>query len=189
VLYGQEVFGSAATISRSGLACTTGSERVKCCSLTACSLSAKSPTRSSGLGMVPRLYGPSRDCKGEVWARGQVCANVLGLWWRSALLAKIRCARVCPYKSVGRSFETNLGIRLQTRRCDYSFVLGAAVRTSVGTLNPSSCGKAGARERFQAFSELLLTSSAQQRLKGADHRISRFLGSDSDDFRIKGKGN
>jgi len=106
---------------------------------------------------------------------------------RSALLAKISCARVCPYKSVGRSFETNLGIRLQTRRCDYSFVLGAAVRTSVGTLNPSSCGKAGARERFQAFSELLLTSSAQQRLKGADHRISRFLGSDSDDFRSKAK--
>jgi hypothetical protein len=61
------------------------------------------------------------------------------------------CARVCPYKSVGRYFETNIGIRLQARRCDCSFVLAAPVQTSVGKFNPSSsCGKVGARQRFQA---------------------------------------
>src|SRR6202042_3843137 len=40
--------------------------------------------------------------QGEVWSRRQVCANVFGLWWRSALLAMMSCARVCPSKSVGR---------------------------------------------------------------------------------------
>jgi hypothetical protein len=38
------------------------------------------------------------------------------------------CARVCPYKSVGCSFETIFGIRLRTRRCDCSFVLAARCR-------------------------------------------------------------
>jgi hypothetical protein len=31
-------------------------------------------------GLVTRMYGPPRDCKGEVWSRRQVCANVFGLW-------------------------------------------------------------------------------------------------------------
>jgi hypothetical protein len=26
------------------------------------------------------MYGPPRDCKGEVWSRRQVCANVFGLY-------------------------------------------------------------------------------------------------------------
>ncbi len=58
------------------------------------------------------------------------CIRPLG--WRSSLLARMSCARVCLYKSVGCSFETNFGIRLRTRRCDCSFVLAAPVQTPVG---------------------------------------------------------
>jgi hypothetical protein len=57
--------------------------------------------------------------------------------WRSSLLARMSCARVCPYKSVGCSLETNFGIRLRTRRCDCSVVLAAPVQTRVGKINPS----------------------------------------------------
>ena len=78
------------------------------------------------------MYGPPRDCKRKAWARRQVCANVFGLEWRSALRARMSCARVSPYKSVGCSFETILGTRLRTRCCDCSFVLAAPVQTSVG---------------------------------------------------------
>jgi hypothetical protein len=74
------------------------------------------------------MYGPPRDCKRKAWARRQVCANVFGLQWRSVLLARMSCARVCPYKSVGCSFETIFGIRLRTRCCDCSFVLAALCR-------------------------------------------------------------
>jgi hypothetical protein len=79
-------------------------------------------------GTVLILYGPPRDCKRKAWARRQVCANVFGLQWRSVLLARMSCARVCPYKSVGCSFETIFGIRLRTRCCDCSFVLAALYR-------------------------------------------------------------
>jgi len=51
--------------------------------------------------------------------------------WRSSFLARMSCARVCPYKSVGCSFETNFGIELRTRRCDCSVVLAAPVQTSM----------------------------------------------------------
>jgi hypothetical protein len=30
--------------------------------------------------LLPTMYGPPRDCKGEVWSRRQVCANVFGLY-------------------------------------------------------------------------------------------------------------
>ncbi len=80
------------------------------------------------MAIVLTMYGPPRDCKRKAWARRQVCANVFGLQWRSALLARMSCARVCPYKSVGCSFETIFGIRLRTRRCDCSFVLAAPCR-------------------------------------------------------------
>jgi hypothetical protein len=30
-------------------------------------------------------------------AKRQVCANVFGLWWSTALLARMSCARICPY--------------------------------------------------------------------------------------------
>ncbi len=52
--------------------------------------------------------------------------------WRSVLLALMSCARVRPSKSVGCSFETILVTRLETRRCDCSFVLAVPVQTSVG---------------------------------------------------------
>src|ERR1700679_673115 len=61
------------------------------------------------------------------------------------------CARVCPSKSVGCSFETILVTRLRTRRCDCSFVLATPVQTSVGNFKPSLwCGKVGAPQRSQA---------------------------------------
>jgi hypothetical protein len=75
------------------------------------------------------MYGPPRDCKGKVRARRQVCANVFGLIGGDHLSgARMSCARVCPYKSVGCSFETNFGIRLRTRRCACSFVAAAPRR-------------------------------------------------------------
>jgi hypothetical protein len=83
---------------------------------------------------------------------------------RSVLLAMMSCARVCPFKSVGCSFETILVTRLRTRRCDCSFVLAYPVQTSVGELGSSSrCGKVGALQRFQAegvFSALFHEVSA-----------------------------
>jgi hypothetical protein len=30
--------------------------------------------------VISTMYGPPRDCKGEVWPRRQVCANVFGLY-------------------------------------------------------------------------------------------------------------
>jgi hypothetical protein len=88
------------------------------------------------------MYGPPRDCKRKARARRQVCANVFGLQWRSALLARMSCARVCPYKSIGCSFETIFGIRLRTRRCDCSFVLAAPCRPRwVKIARRSSAGK------------------------------------------------
>src|SRR3984893_16849155 len=55
--------------------------------------------------------------------------------WRSALLAMMSCARVCPSKSVGCSFETILVIRLRTRRCDCSFVLAGPTNDFLGSPN------------------------------------------------------
>jgi hypothetical protein len=39
--------------------------------------SSSSPRR---IPLLPTMYGPPRDCKGEVWSRRQVCANVFGLY-------------------------------------------------------------------------------------------------------------
>jgi len=74
------------------------------------------------------MYGPPRDCKRKAGARRRVCANVFGFQWRSALLARMSCARVRPYKSVGCFFETISRIRLRTRRYDCSFVLATPCR-------------------------------------------------------------
>jgi hypothetical protein len=74
------------------------------------------------------------------------------------------CARVCPFKSVGCSFETIVVTRLRTRRCDRSFVVADPVQTSVGEFDSSSwCGKVGARQRFQAVG-LFCTSSCGNRV-------------------------
>jgi len=86
--------------------------------------------------LVPGMYGPPQDCKGKFGRKdksAQMYSSIRAAFgWRSALLAMMSCARVCPSKSVGCSFETILGTRLRTRRCDCSFVLAAPVQTSVG---------------------------------------------------------
>jgi hypothetical protein len=89
--------------------------------------------RSSN-GLVPTMYGPPQDCKGKFGREDKSAQMYSAFRWRSALLATMSCARVCPSKSVGCSFETILGTRLRTRRCDCSFVLAAPVQTSVGKL-------------------------------------------------------
>jgi hypothetical protein len=54
--------------------------------------------------------------------------------WRSSLLAMMSSA-ACLSLQVGRSWETIIGIRLEARRCDCSFVLAVPVQTSVGKLS------------------------------------------------------
>ncbi len=71
--------------------------------------------------------------RGLVWARDKSAQMYSAFRWRLILLARMRCARVGPYKSHGR-WKTIIGIRLRTRRCDCSFVLAAPVQTSVGEL-------------------------------------------------------
>jgi hypothetical protein len=67
------------------------------------------------------------------------------LGWRVVLLARMSCARVCPFKT-RRSLRTIRNSRLRTRRCDCSFVLATPLQTSVGGFKPSWwCGKVGAR--------------------------------------------
>jgi hypothetical protein len=53
--------------------------------------------------------------------------------WRVALLARMSCARVCPFKT-RRSLKTIRNTRLRTRRCDCSFVVTYPVQTSIGSL-------------------------------------------------------
>ena len=61
------------------------------------------------------------------------------------LLARMSSA-ACLSLQVGRLLRTIIGIRLQARRSDCSFVLAVPVQTSVGKLYSSSwCGKVGAR--------------------------------------------
>ena len=67
--------------------------------------------------------------------------------WRLVLLAGTSCARVYPSKLV-RSLKTICGIRLETRRCDCSFVLATPLQTLGGEefmKSSSWCGKVGAR--------------------------------------------
>jgi hypothetical protein len=83
--------------------------------------------------LCPRMYGPPQDCKGKAAGREDKSAQMYSAFgWRLVLLAMMSCARVCPSKSVGCSFETILGTRLRTRCCDYSFVLAVPMQTSVG---------------------------------------------------------
>ena len=96
------------------------------------SVDDKSPTRSSTPDKSREMYGPPQDCKGKFGREDKSAQMYSAFGWRSALLAMMSCARVCPSKSVGCSFETILGTRLRTRRFDCSFVLAAPVQTSVG---------------------------------------------------------
>ena len=55
-----------------------------------------------------RMYGPPHDCKRSRGREGKSAQIYSAFGWRSILLAMMSCARVCPYKSVGCSFETIL---------------------------------------------------------------------------------
>src|SRR6516225_8828305 len=66
-----------------------------------------------------------------------------------ALRAMMSCARACPFKSVGGSFETILGTSLQARRCDCSFVLVVPMQTREGISDRRS-SSAGKWERVSA---------------------------------------
>jgi hypothetical protein len=50
--------------------------------------------------------------------------------WRRVLLARMNSAAYLSLQ-VGRSLKTIIGIRLQTRRCDCSFVLAVPMQTSL----------------------------------------------------------
>ena len=60
------------------------------------------PAPSAPILRVPENVWSAARLQGEVWSRRQVCANVFGLWVEIDLLARMRCARVGPYKSHGR---------------------------------------------------------------------------------------
>ena len=53
-------------------------------------------------GLVPRMYGPPRDCKDKVGREDKSAQMYSAFGWRSSLLARMRCARVSPYKRRGR---------------------------------------------------------------------------------------
>jgi hypothetical protein len=95
-------------------------------------------------GILLQMYGPPRDCKGKVWARRQVCANVYGLWLETSSPGQDEL-RACPSFKVGRSLKTIFRTRLRTRRCDCSFVLATPCRLRWG--NVRRRGGAGKWER------------------------------------------
>jgi hypothetical protein len=73
------------------------------------------------------------------------------LGWRVVLLARMSCARVCPFKT-RRSLRTIRNSRLRTRRCDCSFVVTYPVQTSVEKLQTVVVvvWESGSAQRFQA---------------------------------------
>jgi hypothetical protein len=66
------------------------------------SVDDKSPTRSSTPDKSREMYGPPQDCKGKFGREDKSAQMYSAFGWRSALLAMMSCARVCPSKSVGR---------------------------------------------------------------------------------------
>jgi hypothetical protein len=83
---------------------------------------------SSGKISTDNVWSAARLQGKSVGEKTSLRKCIRPLVWRSALRARMSCARVSPYKSVGCSFETIFGIRLRTRRCDCSFVLAAPYR-------------------------------------------------------------
>jgi hypothetical protein len=80
------------------------------------------------------MYGPPQDCKGKAWEREDKSAAMYSAFeWRTSLLAMMSSA-ACLSLQVGRSLKTIIGIRLETRHCDCSFVVAVPVQTSVGKL-------------------------------------------------------
>jgi hypothetical protein len=77
------------------------------------------------------MYGPPRGCKGKAEEEEKSAQMYRPLVEISSTgLDELRAC--LPSKSVGCSFETILVTRLETRRCDCSFVLAVPVQTSVG---------------------------------------------------------
>jgi hypothetical protein len=58
-------------------------------------------------------------------------------WWGIVLLARMSCARICPYKPVG-CCQPIRPAGFQIRRCDCSFVPAASLQTSTAKFKPSS---------------------------------------------------
>ena len=87
--------------------------------------------------IVPSMYGPPSDCKERAEGEKTSLRKCIRPLVEHVLLTRMSCARVRPYKPVGCSFETILGRRLKTRRCDCSFVLAVSMQTSVGKFKPS----------------------------------------------------
>ena len=48
--------------------------------------------------LVTRMYGPPRDCKGKFGREDRSAQMYSAFRWRLVLLARMSCARVCPYK-------------------------------------------------------------------------------------------
>ena len=57
---------------------------------------------NTGVKLVLGMYGPPQDCKGKFGREDKSAQMYSAFVWRSALLAMMSCARVCPSKSVGR---------------------------------------------------------------------------------------
>lgn len=108
-----------------------------------------------------RTGGGDRDCyecmvrRGtarEKFGREDKSAQMYSAFgWRVVLLARMRCARVCPFKTRW-SLKTIRNTRLRTRRCDCSFVFTYPVQTSVGKLQSVVVvvWESGSAQRFQA---------------------------------------
>jgi hypothetical protein len=96
------------------------------------------------------MYGPPRDCKGKVWTRRQVCANVFGLWVEINSPGHDELRGVCPLKT-RRSLKTIRNNRFQARRCDCSFVVAYPKQTLVEKLQSVMVvWESGSAQRFQA---------------------------------------
>jgi hypothetical protein len=80
--------------------------------------------------VVTNVWSAAR-LQGEIWSRRQVCANVFGLWMESSSPGQDELRAWLSFKT-RRSLKTIRNIRLQTRRCDCSFVLTAPVQTFGG---------------------------------------------------------
>jgi hypothetical protein len=48
------------------------------------------------------MYGPPRDCKGKFGREDKSAQMYSAFMWRSFLLAMMSCARIHPYKPIGR---------------------------------------------------------------------------------------
>ena len=79
------------------------------------------------------MYGPPQDCKGKFGREDKSGQMYTAFKVESGSPGQDEL-RACLSFKVSRSLKTIFGIRLETRRCDCSFVLATPVQTSVGKL-------------------------------------------------------